>query len=129
MTCGVSCRHGSDLALLWLCYMLAGAAPIRPLAREPPYATGVERKEERGRDGWRKKEGGRERERKGKERRGERKKRKEKKEVPVLAQRKRIQLGTMRWRVQSLALLSGVRISSAVSYGVGCRHGSDLALL
>ena len=30
--------------------------------------------------------------------------------VPVVAQWKRIQLGTMRLRVQSLALLSGLRI-------------------
>ena len=30
-----------DLALLWLRYRPAAAAPIRPLAWEPPYATGV----------------------------------------------------------------------------------------
>ena len=30
--------------------------------------------------------------------------------VPVMAQQKRIQLGTMRLRIQSLALLSGLRI-------------------
>ena len=30
--------------------------------------------------------------------------------VPVLAQRKRIRLGTMRLRIQPLALLSGLRI-------------------
>ena len=30
--------------------------------------------------------------------------------VPVVAQRNRIQLGTMRWRVRSLASLSGLRI-------------------
>ena len=30
-----------DLALLWLWSRLAGTAPIRPLAWEPPYATCV----------------------------------------------------------------------------------------
>ena len=33
----------------------------------------------------------------------------------------------MRLRVGSLALLSGLRIGIAVSCGVGCRRGSDLA--
>ena len=32
---------GSDLALLWLWCRLAAVALIRPLAWEPPYATGV----------------------------------------------------------------------------------------
>ena len=36
---GVGRRYGSNLALLWLWHRLA-AAP-RPLALEPPYATGV----------------------------------------------------------------------------------------
>ena len=35
----------------------------------------------------------------------------------------------MRLWVQSLALLSGLRISIALSHGVGHRRGSDLALL
>jgi len=35
----------------------------------------------------------------------------------------------MRLRVRSLALLSGLAIPAAVSCGVGCRHGSDPALL
>ena len=35
----------------------------------------------------------------------------------------------MRLRVQSLALLSGLRIHVAVISGVGCRRGSDPALL
>ena len=38
---GVGCRHGSDLALMWLWLRLAAIALIRPLAWEPPYATGV----------------------------------------------------------------------------------------
>ena len=46
-----------------------------------------------------------------------------------MVQQKRIQLGTIRLRVRSLALLSGLRICAAVSCGVGCRCGSDLALL
>ena len=36
-----SCRHGLNQALLWLWHRLAGVAPIRPLAWEPPYAVGV----------------------------------------------------------------------------------------
>ena len=40
MSCGVGRRHGSDLALLWLWRSPAAAAPIRPLAWEPPYAVG-----------------------------------------------------------------------------------------
>ena len=37
--CGVGCRCGSDLALLWLWRRPVATAPIRPLAWEPPYAT------------------------------------------------------------------------------------------
>ena len=40
MSCGVGCRRGSDLALLWLWCGPAAAAPVRPLAWEPPYAAG-----------------------------------------------------------------------------------------
>ena len=41
MSGGVGCRHVSDLALLWLWRRPAITAPIRPLAWEIPYATGV----------------------------------------------------------------------------------------
>ena len=41
MNYGVDGNHGSDPALPWLWYRLAAAAPIRPLAWEPPYATGA----------------------------------------------------------------------------------------
>ena len=44
VSCGVGHRCGLDLALLWLRSGIAGIgliAPIRPLAWEPPYATGV----------------------------------------------------------------------------------------
>ena len=41
MSCGVDCRHGLDLALLWLWRRLAATAPIQPLAWELPYAMGV----------------------------------------------------------------------------------------
>ena len=34
-------RRGSDLASLWLWCRPAAAAPIRPLAWEPPYAVGA----------------------------------------------------------------------------------------
>ena len=41
MSCGVGCRLISDPALLWLCCRPAATALIRPLAWEPPYATGA----------------------------------------------------------------------------------------
>ena len=41
MSCGVGRRRGSDPALLWLWRRPAGTDPIRPLGREPPYATGA----------------------------------------------------------------------------------------
>ena len=41
MSCGIGHRRVSDPALLWLWHRLAAAAPIRPLAWEPPYATGA----------------------------------------------------------------------------------------
>ena len=41
MSCGVACRHGSDLMLLWLSHRLAAIASIRLLAWKPPYATGA----------------------------------------------------------------------------------------
>ena len=41
MSCGVGCRRGSDPALLWLWCTPVAAAPIQPLAWEPPYAAGA----------------------------------------------------------------------------------------
>ena len=41
MSCGVGCRRSSDSELLWLWYRLAAVVWIRPLAWEPPYATGA----------------------------------------------------------------------------------------
>ena len=41
MSCGVGCRRSSDPTLLWLWRRLVSTAPIRPLAWEPPYATGA----------------------------------------------------------------------------------------
>ena len=41
MSCGVGCRCGLDLALLWLQRRPAATALIRSLAREPPYAAGA----------------------------------------------------------------------------------------
>ena len=41
MTCGVGFGCSSDLVLLWLWPSPAAAASIRPLAWEPPYATGA----------------------------------------------------------------------------------------
>ena len=47
MSCGVGRRHSSDLALLWLWCRPAATAPIRPLAWEPPYATGAALEEDK----------------------------------------------------------------------------------
>ena len=41
MRCGVGCRYGLDLALLWLSHRPAAVAPTRPLDWEPPYAASV----------------------------------------------------------------------------------------
>ena len=41
MSYGVGCRRSLDLAMLWLWCSTAGAAPIRPLDWELPYAMGV----------------------------------------------------------------------------------------
>ena len=41
MSCGIGCRHSSDPTLLWLWHRLEAVPLIRPLAQEPPYATGV----------------------------------------------------------------------------------------
>ena len=41
MSCGIGCRQGSDLALLWLWCRPAAVTLIRPLAWEPPHAAGA----------------------------------------------------------------------------------------
>ena len=41
LSCGVGCRHSSDLVLLWRWYRPVATAPIRPLAWESPNAVGV----------------------------------------------------------------------------------------
>ena len=41
MSCGVDSSRGLDPELLWLWCRLAAAAPIGPLAWEPPYAAGA----------------------------------------------------------------------------------------
>ena len=41
MSCDKRRRHGSDPVLLWLWGRPAAAAPIQPLAWEPPHAKGV----------------------------------------------------------------------------------------
>ena len=38
MSCGIGCRHGSDLVLLWQWHRPAATAQIGPLAWELPYA-------------------------------------------------------------------------------------------
>ena len=47
MNCGVDCRGGSDVALLWLWGRLVATLPIGPLAWHAPYATGVALKDKR----------------------------------------------------------------------------------
>ena len=49
--------------------------------------------------------------------------------VPVVAQQKQIQLGTMKLQVRSLVLISGLGSGVAESCRVGHRRGSDLVLL
>ena len=41
MSCGVDHGRGLDPELLWLWRRPVAAAPIRPLAREPPHAVGA----------------------------------------------------------------------------------------
>ena len=41
MNCGVGCGHSLDLALLWLWCRPEATARMRPLAWDPPYATGA----------------------------------------------------------------------------------------
>ena len=48
--CSVGCRHGSDLALLWLWYRPAAIALICFLVWEHPYAPGVPIKKKRERE-------------------------------------------------------------------------------
>ena len=47
VNCGVGRRFGSDMVLLWLWCRPTAAAPIRPLAWEPPYAVGAARKRQK----------------------------------------------------------------------------------
>ena len=47
MSCGAGRRRGSNLALLWPWRRLAATVPIKPLAWEPPHATGVALKGEK----------------------------------------------------------------------------------
>ena len=41
MSCGVGHRRGSNPTLLWLWHRPTAVALIKPLAWEPPYATGA----------------------------------------------------------------------------------------
>ena len=54
MSHGVGHRHGSDCALLWLWYRPEATALIRPLAWDPPYASGVALKNKNKHKKWRK---------------------------------------------------------------------------
>ena len=88
MSCGVGDRCGSDPILLWLWNRPAAAAPIQPLAWEPPYAARAalnRRKKERKREREREREGGREggREEGKKEEEGRKGKEERKKEILI----------------------------------------------
>ena len=48
VSCGVGHKCGLDPSLLWLWCTLAAVALIRPLAGEPPYATGEAIKKKKG---------------------------------------------------------------------------------
>ena len=56
MSCGVGRRPGLDLVLPWLWHRLAAAAPIGPLAWEPPYAVGAALKRQKTKDKKKKRE-------------------------------------------------------------------------
>ena len=56
MSCGVGHRLDLDLALLWLWRRPAATVPIRPLAWELPYATGVALKSQKKREKEKKKQ-------------------------------------------------------------------------
>jgi len=47
VSCGVGCRLGSNLVLLWLWCRLAATAPLGPLVWEPPYAAGAALKDKK----------------------------------------------------------------------------------
>ena len=47
MSCGVGCRHSSDLAVMWLWCRPAPTALTQPLAWEPPYAAGADLKKQK----------------------------------------------------------------------------------
>ena len=55
VSCGVGCRHGSNLALLWLWHRLAATASIRPLAWETPCAVGAALKRQKTKTKFKKK--------------------------------------------------------------------------
>ena len=69
MSCGVGHRRGSNPEVLWLWHRLAATAPIRPLAWEPPYASGAALKKAKRQKGKKKKKREREKERERKEKR------------------------------------------------------------
>ena len=75
MSCGVGQRLGLDLALLWLWCRPVATAPIRPLAWEPPYASGNSP-----RKGKKKKKKKRQKKKKKKKKKKRQKKKKKKKE-------------------------------------------------
>ena len=55
VNCDVGCRRGSDPALLWLWCRPEAAAPIQPLAWEPPHAMDMALKRQKKEKGKKKK--------------------------------------------------------------------------
>ena len=52
VSCGVGCICGLEPTLVWLWHRLAATAPVRPLARELPYAVGAALKKGKKSGGW-----------------------------------------------------------------------------
>ena len=117
MSCGAGRRLGSDLVLLWLWCRLAAVAPIRPLAWEPPYGTGVALKRQK--DKRKEKRREEEKKRKGK-------KRKEIPGVPAVAKWVRdptLSLQWLRWAFDpQLGSVQWVKDRHCPHRGVVCSH-------
>ena len=112
---GCRSQTGSDPAWLWLWRRPVATAPIQPLAWEPPYA--AEAAQEIATATTKKTK--------------DKKKGKKTTLGEFLSWRsgQRIRLGTMRWRVRSLPLLSGLTIRRCRELWCRLQTGSDPALL
>ena len=110
MSCGVGHRHGSDPAWLWLWRRLVAAALTGPLAWEPSCATGAALEKTK--------------------KTKKKKKRKKDPGVPMVAQQVKSPTVSTRMQVQSLALLSGLRLQlcCTLQHSLQMWLGSGVAL-